>query len=152
MTFGLRGGFALVAALISVVLLGALIVGAFVATSEETRIANGIQLAARGLLVAESAAEGDIAGWALVHCDSLIPGARAAHTTQVEGFQVTTTLVRLNPSMFWLIADTESGGGSGRSTPSSSHRRIGLLLRRVADSSGHGYLLRLEERAWSELF
>lgn len=152
MRFGLRGGFALVAALISVVLLGALIVGVFVATSEETRIANGIQLAARGLIVAESAAEGDVAEWALVHCDSLIPGARAAHSTLVEGFQITTTLVRLNPSLFWLIADAKSSDGSGHSSPSSSHRRIGLLLRRVADSTGHDSLLRLEERAWSELF
>jgi type II secretory pathway pseudopilin PulG len=146
-----RRGFALIAALISVVLLGGLIVGAFVAVSEQTRTAAGSQSGLRALIAAESAAEGDVSGWAGPRCDSVAPGLRVEHISLVDGFQVTTTLVRLNTEMFWLIADAKGLSGAAPSS-AAGHRRIGLLLRRVADSAGRGSLLRLEERAWSELF
>jgi type II secretory pathway pseudopilin PulG len=142
-----RAGFALVASLIAVVLLGALIVGAFVSVTEEARIAGGIKSSERILVVAESAVEGDAAGWAILQADSLAAGGRVVRSTVIDGFQVSTTLVRLNSSMFWLIGDAAEGA-----IPGSNHRRIGLLLRRVVDSTGRGSLLRLEERGWSELF
>jgi type II secretory pathway pseudopilin PulG len=142
-----RSGFALVASLIAVVLLGALIAGVFVATTEEIRIAGGIKSSARGLAAAESAVEGDAVGWVNSQADSLQIGSRLERTSTIDGFQVTTTLVRLNASIFWLIGDAADGAGAA-----ASHRRVGLLLRRVADSTGRGSLLRLEERAWAELF
>jgi len=142
-----RSGVALVASLIAVVLLGALIVGTFVASTEEMRVTSGMRSSARALAVAESAAEGDAVGWAVARTDSLLAGGRAARTTTVDGFQVTTTLIRLNLTVFWLIADVDDGP-----VPAGNHRRIGLLLRRVIDSTGHATLLRLEERPWAELF
>jgi Tfp pilus assembly protein PilX len=142
-----RRGFALVASLIAVVLLGALIVGTFVAAEEEIRISTAVKSSARALAVAESSAEGDAAGWASAEADSVPTGGRLERTRIVDGFQVTTTLIRLHSSVFWLVADAAEGTG-----PATNHRKIGVLLRRVTDSAGHGTLLRLEERAWAELF
>jgi type II secretory pathway pseudopilin PulG len=150
-TPGRRRGFALVAALISVVLLGGLIVGAFVAVSEQTRTTAGGESVLRALMAAESAAEGDVPGWAEGRGDSLAVGSRTEHTSEVDGFQVTTTLVRLNTHVFWLIVDAGSRGAAAPN-PALGHRRVGLLLRRIVDSAGRSTLLRLEERAWSELF
>lgn len=144
-------GFALVAALVAVVLLGALIVGAFVATTEETRISGNVTMGTRAMSAAESVLENDLTGWAAGQVDSLGIAQRAVHSTAVPGFAVTTTLVRLDSSLYWVIADAADGitepGGTN-----SVRRRISLLVRRTADSTGQAVLLRLEERPWSELF
>jgi type II secretory pathway pseudopilin PulG len=142
-----RPAFALVASLVGVVLLGALIVGTFVASTEEMRTAVAIKSSARALAVAESSAEGGAAGWVTAQADSIPPGGRAVRTTAVDGFLVTTTLIRLNFTLFWLIADAEQEPVSA-----GTRRRIGVLFRRVADSTGRGSLFRLEERPWAELF
>jgi type II secretory pathway pseudopilin PulG len=146
-----RDGFALVAALVAVILLGALIAGAFVATTEESRAALNAELAERSLNAAESAAEGDAAGWASQQADSMVAGQRKARSGTVDGMQVTTTLIRLNADLFLLVGEASGMDHSASGIP-SIRRRIGVLLRRVTDSAGHGSLLRLEERAWSELF
>jgi Tfp pilus assembly protein PilX len=146
-----RSGFALVAALVAVVLVGALIAGAFVATTEESRVSLNAGLAERSLNAAESAAEGDVADWASQQADSLIAGQRKARSWTSDGMQLTTTLIRLNGTLFVLTGEATGVDHSASGVP-SIRRRIGILLRRVADSTGRGSLLRLEERAWSELF
>jgi hypothetical protein len=142
-----RKGFALVGALIAVILIGALIVGAFVATTEEARISGNVRTGAQVLAAAEAAAEGDIAGWAASEADSLAIAQRAVHSTAIGGLAVTTTLVRFDSTLYWIVGEA-SNPGSGVSV----RRRIGLLLRRQRDSTGKTTLLPLEERPWSELF
>lgn len=144
-------GFALIGALIAVVLIGALIVGAFLATTEEVRISRNVGMGARALTAAESAAEADLAGWAAADIDSLAITHRVAHSMSIDGLAVTTTLIRLDSSVYWIVADAADGGMAPGAAP-SVRRRIGLLLRRVSDSAGKAALLRLEERPWSELF
>lgn len=146
-----RDGFALVAALVAVILLGALIAGVFVATTEESRVSLNAELAERSLNSAESAAEGDGSGWATQQADSLVVGQRKARTWAADGMQLTTTLIRLNGGLYLLAGEATGMDNSATGVP-SIRRRIGILLRRVTDSTGHGSLLRLEERAWSELF
>jgi hypothetical protein len=138
-----REGFALVASLILVVLLAALITGAFVATTEETRVSANASLGERGLDAAESAVEGGIGGWVPSQSDSLAIGGRTARTSTDGKISVTTTLIRLDPTLYWLVAEAK--------TP-TIRRRIGVILRRVSDSAGQTTILRLEERRWSELF
>lgn len=146
-----RAGFALAAALVAVILFGALIAGAFVATTEESRVSLNAELAERSLNAAESAAEGDVAGWASQQADSLIAGQRKSRSWTSNGVPLTTTLIRLNGVLFLLAGEATGIDHSAAGVP-SIRRRIGILLRRVADSTGRGSLLRLEERAWSELF
>lgn len=147
----MKRGFALVAALIAVVLLGALIVGAFVATTEETRISANVGTGLRALSAAESAVEADLAGWAAGEVDSLAIAQRASHSTVVDGLEVTTTLIRLDSSIYWIVGEANNALAAEGPTR-SVRRRIGLLVRRVPDSTGNAALLRLEERPWSELF
>jgi type II secretory pathway pseudopilin PulG len=146
-----RDGFALVAALVAVILLGALIAGAFVASTEESRVSLNAELTERSLNAAESAAEGDAAGWAAQQSDSLLVGQRKSRSWTADGMQLTTTLIRLNGTLFLLSGEATGIDHSASGVP-MIRRRIGILLRRLADSTGHGSLLRLEERAWSELF
>ncbi len=143
-----RDGFALVAALISVVLIGALIVGAFLATTEEIRVSGGEALSLRAMNSAESAVQTSFTGWASGQSDSLAVGKSVGRTVTADGLAVQTTLVRLDSSVFWLVAESGAVGGSA----AGIRRRVGLFIRRVSDSAGRGSFLRLEERAWSELF
>lgn len=144
-------GFALVGALLAVVLLGALIVGAFVATTEEVRISGNVGAGALALTAAESVVERDLSAWAAAQVDSLPPAGRVSHSTGWGVFSVTTTLVRLDSTVYWLVADAIDGLAAPGASP-AVRRRIGVLLRRVCDSTGKATLFRLEERPWSELF
>ena len=74
----------LIVALVAVILLGALIAGAFVATAEESRVSLNAVLAERSLNAAESAAEEDVAGWASQQTDSLIVGQRKARSWSTQ--------------------------------------------------------------------
>jgi hypothetical protein len=134
-----------------VVLLGALIVGAFVATTEETRVSSASSLGERSLYVAESALEEALSGWVTVQSDSLTAGQRVARSSTDGKVTATTTLIRLNGSLYWLISEARAGDASEEGAP-SIRRRIGVLLRRVSDSAGQTSILRFEERRWSELF
>jgi hypothetical protein len=146
----MRKGFALVAALIAVILIGALIVGAFVATSEETRISGNVKGTARALVAAETVLEGNLTGWAALEIDSLAIAQQAARSDTLDGETVRTTLVRLDSSVYWLVA--EAADATASASGGAPRRRIALLARRVSDSTGKVSLLRLEDRAWSELF
>lgn len=144
-------GFALIGALLAVVLIGALIAGAFVATTEEVRISGNVRMGARAMDAAESAIEADLAGWGPGMADSLGVTRRVAHSSVIDGLAVTTTLIRFDSSVYWIVADAGGGDIEPGGTP-SVRRRIGVLLRRVSDSTGKGWLSRFEERPWSELF
>ena len=131
--------------------MAALVVGAFIAANEETRISSDGVLAEHSRNAAEAAAEGGVSAWPASEFDSLAAGERLTRVRTLEGIQSTTTLVRLDSSLFWLFGEAVTAVRSASGAP-SIQRRIGLLLRRVSDSTGHPSLLRLEERAWSELF
>ncbi|MDQ6717233.1 MAG: hypothetical protein M3Z17_02670 [Gemmatimonadota bacterium] len=146
-----RGGFALIAALLCVVVLGALIVGAFLATNEDVRVTGSESLSLHALSVAESAVQTSFTGWAGSQADSLVIGQSVGHTLTMDGIVVQATLVRLDSSVFWLVADAGTAGREG-GADQPIRRRIGLYLRRVSDSAGRGSFMRFEERAWSELF
>lgn len=146
-----RSGFALIAALLSVVLLGALIVGAFLATTEDLRVTGSESGSLHALSAAESGAQGALTGWAASQADSLAVGQRITRSVSVDGVAVQTTLVRLDSVVFWLVGDAGAGGQSGAGN-FAVRRRVGVYLRRVSDSAGRGSFLRFDERAWAELF
>lgn len=146
-----RAAFALLAALISVVLLGALIVGAVIATTEETRTSASSALGARALAAAESAVERAIVGWVQAQAESLAIGQRASQEAPVGDVPVTMTLIRLDSSVFWVVGEALAGGEPGEPGP-SVRRRIGILVRRATDSAGRVTIFRFEERPWVELF
>jgi Tfp pilus assembly protein PilX len=132
---------------LAVLLIAALIAGAFSATNEETRIgsaAAGRQLA---LLSAESAIERAITELSLAPEDSTSVGETRSNPVVELGVPAVVYVTRLDSSLYWLVAQA----GSPSST-SGVTRRIAVVVR-VTTKSGHSITIdRIPERAWSELF
>jgi Tfp pilus assembly protein PilX len=141
------GGFALPAALLAVLLIAALIAGAFGAVTEETRMGTAAADRHHALLSAESALEIVISAQSASPRDSIAVGE--TRSRQVDGLEVPVVVytTRLDSSLYWFVADagdTPSGSGIAR--------RIGIVIRATSGPSGSMTIDRIPERGWSELF
>jgi len=143
----LRSGFALPAALLAVLLIAALIAGAFGAVTEETRMGAAAADRQHALLSGETALEVVISAQSASQGDSIAVGE--TRSRQVGGLEVPVVVytTRLDSSHYWLVADAgDTASGSGIA------RRIGLVVRATNRPSGSMTIDRIAERAWSELF
>jgi Tfp pilus assembly protein PilX len=140
-------GFALPAALLAVLLIAALIAGAFGAVTEETRMAAAAADRQHALLSAESALEIVIATQSASPQDSI--GVGETRSRRVDGLEVPVVVyvTRLDSSLYWLVAD--AGDTSSRS---GIARRIGVVARGTNGPAGSMTIDRIAERGWSELF
>ena len=142
-----RDGFALPAVVLALLLIAALIAGAFSAATEETRM--GAAAAARevALVTAESAIEITIAALRSSGIDPI--GVGETVSRRVEGLDapVVVYITRLDACLYWLVADAGNTSAS-----SGIARRIGVVVR-AGSGPGHSIIIdRISERAWSELF
>lgn len=144
---GPRKGFALVAALLVLLLVSALVTGAFVAATEETKV--GITGVERHLtfVAAESAIEMTIATFRPDTTASI--GLAGTRTTPIGDLEVPVIVyvTRLDSTLYWIVADA----GGSRDEPTVS-RRIGVVVRAVATPNHSIVIDRISERWWSELF
>ena len=141
------GGFALPAALLAVLLIAALIAGAFGAVTEETRMGAAAADRHHALLSAESALEIVISAQSASPRDSIAVGE--TRSRQVEGLEVRVVVytTRLDSLLYWFVADAgDAPSGSGIA------RRIGIVIRATSGPSGSMTIDRIPERGWSELF
>lgn len=140
-------GFVLPAALLAVLLIAALIAGAFSAVTEETRMGAAAADRQHALLSAESGLGIVISEQAASPRDSIAVGE--TQSRQVEGLEVPVVVyvTRLHSSIYWLVAD--AGGASSRSGVA---RRIGVVVRVRNGPAGSMSIDRIPERGWSELF
>ncbi len=145
-----RRGIALTAALIAVVLIGALITGAFIATLEETRMSANAVSRERALDAAESAVETQIVGWSWAAADSQPIGSMLT-TSGGPGVSTTTLQIRLDSTVFWVIGESRSGGETAAQSP-TVRMRIGVLVKTESDSIGHRLPSVFDRRAWAELY
>ena len=111
-----RAGFALPSAIITLVLLSALIAGALFVATEELRAGRGDIADQRSLAAAEWALDNAIANWDARHNSRVAVGqavvlARGGASAG-EPFDVTATRVQRNA--FWLTARASSGVDGGR--------------------------------------
>lgn len=139
-----RAGFALPAALLMILLIAALIAGAFSAITEETRI--GVAAADRhhALLTAESAIELTITAFP---DDSIAIGETRSRTVDGLAAPVMVYVTRLDSSRYWLVAD------AGSASPNSGiARRVGVVVRAKTGADRSMTIDRISERGWSELF
>ena len=152
-----RSGLALALALAAVVIIGALTVSAFFASSLRDRAGS----AALSLVRAKAAADygeneallSDIAGMA----DSLAVGATSAEVIRhvPEGGSSSTTVTRLQQNLFLLVTEGEASSPGGR----TAAQRTGFLFRMTAVKSGdtdsvttpHAPV-QITQRAWVYLF
>jgi Tfp pilus assembly protein PilX len=142
-----RLGFALVAALLAIVLIGALVAGAMFATTEETRV--GAMGVARevALMTAESAIASFVSEASVTRPDDVGIAGVVSQTTLISGRSVTLYLTRLDSTIYWVVAEA-----SADPSRSGARRRIGVLVTTRARSDGTMSITPISERAWSELF
>ncbi len=142
-----RDGFALPAALLALLLIAALIAGAFNATTEETRI--GVAAADRqtALLSAESAIQVTITALAGAADEPIAVGETRDHRVDGLGSPVVVHVTRLDSTLYWLVADA-----SGPSPSSGIARRIGVVVTAKNESDRSITIDRISGRGWAELF
>jgi Tfp pilus assembly protein PilX len=142
-----RRGFALAAALLAIVLIAAVLAALFFAVTEETRASAATSRRDHALAAAESALEAGT-DWLVTRAPDYSSIGRAeSQLVEVEGFPVVVHATRLDSTMFWVVGVV----GDARD-PAAVTRRIGLLVSATRDSSGSLTIVRIPERAWSELF
>lgn len=144
-------GFALFSALICVVLIGALIAGAFFAATEETGTSANSLLRFKAQSGVETAIEQEIANWTGARADSLPIGGRLTLSVQAGQIATTTWLIRIDSVLFWVVAESQTTDDGGSHGP-SVRRRAGVLVRASRDTAGNRQVFRLGERSWAELF
>jgi Tfp pilus assembly protein PilX len=142
-----RHGFALVAALLAIVLIGALVAGAMFATTEETRV--GATSVAREIVLmnAESAIASLVSESSVARpSDVGVAGVVSMHT-QISGQSATLYLTRLDSTLYWIVAEAAADPRH-----SGVRRRVGMLVTTSRLSDGTISAMPVSERAWSELF
>jgi Tfp pilus assembly protein PilX len=142
-----RSGFALVAALLAVVLIGALVAGAMFATTEETKV--GATAVARD--VALMAAETAMASAATSVAESLLQPIGLAGTTsrvaEISGRIVTIYSTRLDSTTYWFVAESAADASHA-----GAQRRVGIFVKAHMEPDSSISITPISERAWSELF
>lgn len=142
-----RKGFALVTALLALMLIAALIPGVFYATTDEARIGAASGERQLALSAAESAIETTLAGWtATVVAPIPLRQTTAAHLDW-SGVPVQVYVTRLDSTLYWIVAEA----GAVSST-SGVTRRIGAVISAQSAPGGSITIDRISERWWSELF
>lgn len=144
-----RKGFALLAAIFVIVLLGALATAMVFAAGEESRASAGKLGATRALAAAEDVLTNTIFGTDWVAAMQLRAGQQIAPPPAAQA-GVAVKIVRLDTTCFFLQAittDPFTSPVNGRIV-----RRVGLTIEVVADSAGVLRPLRVPNRGWVELF
>ncbi len=145
-----RNGVALAAALICVVLMSAIVAGAFIAATEEIRMSGNSVSSATLLNAAESAVENQITHWVSAVADSVPIGAIRTVAVGASGAS-TTWLIRLDSALFWVVAESR-GSDVVSGLPVVLRQRVGVLVRASKDSSGATAVFPLDRRSWSLLY
>ena len=142
-----RPGFALAAALLSLLLIAALLASAFFAAMEETRISGASASKQLALSAAESAIETTIGRWNGTPADPI--GIAGTRMSRIDGFgmPVSVSVTRLDSTLYWIVAIAPTV-----SSESSAMRRIGVVVRAQYGADHSIRIDRIPQRWWSELF
>jgi hypothetical protein len=130
-----RGGFALPAAIMALVLLSALVAGALFVSTEELRSGRSDTIEQRALAAAEAALDSAVLAWDRRRNTSDSVGARRTSATvaAAPNATVSVSIVRVDRRAV-LVSATASAGGDGRAIPArhtvaSSLRLVGPRVR-----------------------
>ena len=128
-----RRGFALPGAIIALVLLSTLVVGALFVATEELRAGRSDVADQRALTVAEHGIEQTIASWRAIRNTALVVGETVRDDDvppTADGDVVEITMTRTQPRAVWIVAHAVAR--DGRPTP--ARRVVGASLRLVGPS------------------
>ena len=123
-----REGFAMVIAMVAIVVIGALIAGAFFTSTQEYRIGRNSLVAQRAYSAAEAGVTQPIQGWIKALNLSVNKGVtRAPDTLKLPGGDIAVRrLTRLDDYTFWVTSDGYAGGTGGQL---ASHARVNTIYR-----------------------
>ena len=123
-----REGFALAVAMVAIVVIGALIAGAFFTSTQEYRAARNSLVDQRAYTAAEAGVTQPIQGWLKSLNLSMSNGATAnPDTLRINGGGYAVRRVtRLDDYTFWVISDGYAGGTTGSL---ASHHRLNAVYR-----------------------
>jgi hypothetical protein len=123
-----REGFALAVAMIAIVVIGALIAGAFFTSTQEYRVGRNSLVDQRAYTAAEAGVTQPIQGWLKQLNLSMNNGATSSpDTMQISGGgYAVRRITRLDDYTFWVMSDGYAGGTSG---PLASHHRVNAVYR-----------------------
>lgn len=138
-----RPGFAVILALFTVILLGAVATAMVFAANAETRSSATMFGASRSLSAAEAQVWSGIASYDWSPALSFLPG----QSTQIAP---SVYVVRLDSTCFFVQATAV--GGPNVAGIARFVRRIGVTMEITRDTTGAIRALRVPNRAWTELF
>lgn len=142
-----RRGFVLVAALIAIVLIGALAVGVLFATTEDTRAGSSAVARDIALMATESATAMTISDPSTTLPGLIGPAGTVFHRVDGLGSPVIVHITRLDSALYWIVADA---------VPDRVHlgarRRIGVVVNAVEGVDRSITIDPILQRSWSELF
>ena len=137
----------LVAALIAIVLIGALAAGVLFATTEGTRAGRSAIARDIALMATESATAMTISDPSTT-LPRLIGGAgTVSHRVDGLGFPVIVYITRLDSATYWIVADAVPDR-----VHSGARRRIGVIVNAVEGVDRSITIDPILQRSWSELF
>ena len=123
-----RDGFAMVIAMVAIVVIGALIAGAFFTSTQEYRIGRNSLVAQRAYAAAEAGVTQPIQGWIKAVNLSMKNGdlgPRDSLAIPGGGYAI-RRITRLDDYTFWVTSDGYAGGAAG---PLASHARVNTIYR-----------------------
>jgi hypothetical protein len=124
-----REGFALAVAMVAIVVIGALIAGAFFTSTQEYRVARNSLVDQRAYTAAEAGVTQPIQGWLKSLNLTMTPGttSNVGDTLKIDGGGYAVRRVtRLDDYTFWVISDGYAGGTTGSL---ASHHRLNAVYR-----------------------
>jgi hypothetical protein len=140
-----RKGFALIAAVLAIVLIGALVAGAMFATTEETKVGSAGIARDMALIAAESALASAVTTSALPTRIGI--GGMTSRRSELGGRPVNVYVTRLDSTIYWFVAESAADASH-----SGAQRRVGILVAAHSQADSSISISPISERAWSELF
>jgi type II secretory pathway pseudopilin PulG len=140
-------GFVLVAALLAIVLIGALVAGALFAATEETKAGATGVARDMALIAAESAIGITIRDRAADLPAVIGTAGTTSSLVDSPGAPAIVYITRLDSTIYWIVADVVANPDH-----SGARRRIGVVVMSARAPDGSIVIDPISERWWAELF
>jgi hypothetical protein len=122
-----REGFALAVAMLAIVVIGALIAGAFFTSTQEYRIGRNSLVDQRAFSAAETGVTQPIQAWLRANNVTMNPGdTRKDSLDLTGGSYAIRRITMLDNATYWVTSDGYAGGADGQL---ASHHRINTIYR-----------------------
>ena len=121
-----REGMALAMAMFAIVVIGALIAGAFFASTQDFRVGRNSLVAQRAFSAAEFGLNKTMAEWDTKNNLGILTGGdKTMNYSFADGGSAAIRITRLNDYSYWIVSE----GSAGLNTPVETRRRTSAVLR-----------------------